>query len=416
MKLLVATDFNPDSPGGGPAVIRQMLKGFREQGHTIHWWSCRPEEGQEQPFKVDSHARFPIPRKLMPVQKMTALKTKVLRSLWAPSAARHIGKTIQQLQPECVWAIPHNWSILPIYEALLTHQGRAPRFHTTIQDYPDVHGNDRIWGKAVAHELAEKQLALYARAQTRDATSLPMISDLKQRTGKPAAQMLHEGLEQCDIDFLTRSPSISSEKTTIDIAHVGTVLMQKQFSVVLDALAALRSRGIDIRLHLWSAHGYRAQGWFDARWMQDHGQLEHRNLIDSLRSCNWGLVAMSDEEEDSRYNKFSFPTRCISYMAAGLPALVWGLEDSAVAVFTEKHQTGVVLGDAQGLSLAALLEHSLSAENREKMKSGIIHAARASFDAEKMRRTLWGCLEFGAAYHPPHPARKLGHTSVRTDE
>jgi hypothetical protein len=39
-RLLVATEFSPNAAGGGPAVVRQMLKNWPAEKHR--WQSCRP--------------------------------------------------------------------------------------------------------------------------------------------------------------------------------------------------------------------------------------------------------------------------------------------------------------------------------------------------------------------------------------
>lgn len=395
MRLLVVTEFNPTSPGGGPAVVRQMLEGFRDAANELYWWSCRGQEKQFQNFSVDGLAGFPIPRKLVPAKKLTVLKSKILSGIWAKLATQNLHRTVDRVRPDCIWVIPHNWSIFPAYQYLLGRADPKHRFHTTIQDYPDVHGNERRWGRTLTRRMSEQQLELYAHAATRDATSLPMITELEQKTGTGAAQMLHEGLESEDFEYLHKVAESPRDERVINIAHVGTILMEDQFATVVDSLKRLRDGGRDIRLHFWSAHNYCQRRWFDPVWMFGRGHLEHRAMIEGLKSCEWGLAVMSDQDKDARYNKFSFPTRCISYMAAGLPSIVWGLPDSAVALMTENAGIGMVLGTPQNGRLTDLLHEVLRNDNRIKLRAEIAKTAEHYFDARKMRNKLWHCLTFG---------------------
>src|SRR5262245_34837604 len=51
--LLVATEFSPNASGGGPAVVRQMLKHWPSE--KISWWSCLPEKDKRFGQMVHTH-------------------------------------------------------------------------------------------------------------------------------------------------------------------------------------------------------------------------------------------------------------------------------------------------------------------------------------------------------------------------
>lgn len=429
MKLLVATDFPPDAKGGGPAVVRQMLENFPGE---IHWWSGRKAESRGG-FSVTSSKSFP-PGKLMPSRKLTHLKACLMEHLWAPLAARDFRRTIERVQPDCIWVIPHDWSILPIHRVLgansqvakpktqspngksqtpnpkseitnrqsplANRKSPIPSWHTTIQDYPDAHGHPAAWGRGVCERLTGSQDDLYRSATSRDATSLPMLEDLESRTAAKGAQMLHQGLEAEDFAYLDKSEIPNPNSKILKIAYAGTILVPREFQLFVEALESIRSSEseienrkskISLELHLYGAHSYKAERWFRPDWMIEHGNLPERKLLDELRQCDWGFIPMSLEDHNPRYNRFSFPTKFITYLAAGLPVITMGHPESSVIKMAEQYRVGIRISDCR-LPIADLATALADPQAKQKYRPEIIRCAREQFDAEKMRTRLWGAF------------------------
>jgi glycosyltransferase involved in cell wall biosynthesis len=393
MRLLVATDFNPNSPGGGPAVIRQMLTGFREAGHSIFWWSCRGEEQVGESFFVDTLAQCPIPEKLMPARKLPRIKSALLRIFWAPIASRSLQRFLQKTQPECVWAIPHNLSILPIYECLVRKNPLAFRFHTTIQDYPDAHNNNFLWGEMLTNDLVKKQLSLFAAAKTRDATSPQMIENLREITGKTSSQMLHEGLEVVNFNNL----KLYAEKIRTDIIKiifVGTILAEKELISFIDAIKLLKAIK-RFQLDFAGAHSYKNREWFDNSWMKEFGNLPRSSLVKLISNYDFGFISMP-LDDNLRYSRYSFPTKFISYLSAGVSQFIIARQDSAVFKMADRYNLGIRINTSDPLAIAKYFEESISKFNFfEINKCNMLKCATENFDASKMRKILWHCLENG---------------------
>lgn len=391
MKLLVATDFPPDAPGGGPAVIRQMLRSFPGQ---IYWWSCRRSLARAsgfppQPVLEHAHAS---PRRLFPQKRLTRWKAIAMRTLWAPYAAHSLTNFLRKISPDCVWAIPHDWSILPLYRVLLRETPSPLHLHTTIQDFPDIHHHGADWGPKIVSTLVHQQEALYANADSADATSLPMLDLLKKRTGKAGAQMLHAGLEPEDFHFLETQAAMPPPKGPIRIAYAGTILVDPEFSFFTQLLEKIRALGVDLRLEFWSSHTYSARPWFRHEWMKEHGHLSEADLMPHLRQCSWGFIPMSFSDQDSRYNRYSLPTKFITYLAAGLPILSLGHPESSLMKMTTAYQVGLQVAKT-GLSEASSLRLKIAlSEPKAKYAREILRCARDHFDAEKIRAKLWRCF------------------------
>lgn len=385
MKLLVATEFPPNASGGGPAVVRQMLRDWPAE--KLCWWSCLPETSDRFGQRVQEHRCSAIPGKFYPQRKFTALKSALLENFWAPRAAGHLRRTLRELRPDAVWVIPHNWSILPLAAALGDGNVRS---HVTMQDYVDVHDNPRRFGRERCARMAAQADALYVRAATRDATSHPMIADLFTRTGAAAAQMLHAGLEAADFEFLARKTARCA--TAIRIGYAGTILVEAEFARFVAALENFRrALPAPVELHLFGAHRYAERPWFNREWMTERGNLDEAALRVALRECDWGFAPMALADADPRYNRFSFPTKFITYLAAGLPVITLGHPESSVMKLATQYAVGPSFSAAE--QLEEKLKSALAVRAPwEVHGKEIIRCAQTEFDAVRMRQKLFRCF------------------------
>jgi hypothetical protein len=351
-----------------------------------------PERDKRFGQKVSQHFSATIPGRLIPHRRITRLKSALLDWFWRPLASAHLSKTIRQIKPDVIWVIPHNWSIGPL-AAVVPSSGIG--FHVTMQDFVDVHGQVEKFGSGRCHRMATEAERLYVAATTRDATSHPMIEDLKNRTGAEAAQMLHAGLEAEDFDSLaSKRVRTSNSSAAIKIAYAGTILIEKTFELFVSAIEKTRNslRG-PVELHFFGAHSYAQRRWFEARWMKEHGNLPEPELLTELRDCDWGFSPMALDDSDPRYNRFSFPTKFISYLAAGLPIVTLGHPESSLVKMARQYDVGLCTSVATVGELTSQLMIALSMrEPFQHYKAGIAGCAKNEFDAEKMRRELFECF------------------------
>jgi hypothetical protein len=360
----------------------------------LFWWSCLPERDQRFGQRVAYHCCAAIPRKLMPHQRLTRAKSAVLDRFWAPLASAHLLRTIRRVQPDLIWAIPHNWSVLPLASAL---PKASVCLHVTMQDYVDVHGQVEKFGPARCRRMAELADLLYTLATTRDATSHPMIEDLRKRTGAAASQVLHSGLEQEDFSFL--ESKAASHPKEISIGYAGTILAQREFALFVEALIQARPfLRSPISLHLFGAHSYAGSGWFDPTWMHEGGNLPEEKLLNALRRCNWGFAPMELTDHDPRYNRFSFPTKFITYLAAGLPIITLAHRDSSMAKMAAAFKVGLLSHATEASTLSKELSNALNDPNPwDRYRTEVIRCALTEFDAARTRRELWDCFSRAAS-------------------
>jgi len=386
-RLLVAAEFPPNASGGGPAVVRQMLTEWPVE--NLWWWSCLPERSQCFGQKTASHQVAAIPAKLYPLRRLARQKAWLLELLWTRSAARNLHRMIQRCRPDVLWVIPHAWAIPPLARALPA--ARVP-FHVTVQDYMDARGFVRRLGEARGRRFVKLTEEFYVRAKTCDATSHPMIADLKARTGRAGAQMIHAGLEEADFAWLNQVPRGCSD--VLRIAYAGTIVVEAEFELFVRALSLVRGRlPSPVKLELFTGHSYRDRGWFDPAWMREHSELAAPALAEALRSCSWGFAPMSLTDDDPRYNRFSFPTKFISYLAAGLPVITLGHPDSSVVRMATAYNVGLctTTGEVEKLG-AELLAVLARADAAEVHRPAILACAMKEFDARRMRGVLYECF------------------------
>jgi hypothetical protein len=387
LRLLVVTEFPPNAAGGGPAVVRQMLKHWPVE--QLFWWSCFPEVGKCFGQEVRQLFCARLPAKLYPRRRLAMMKSAFLETVWTRYAAAHLRKALRTTRPDAVWVIPHNWSIPPMAKALIDE---AHPYHITVQDYVDVHNNPQAFGRQRCARMAALADELYARAVTRDATSHPMIADLRARTGKDATQMLHAGLEPADFTCLEgKTPGTSP---LIRIAYAGTILVEEAFALFVSAVDSIRG-GLakKVEIHLFGAHTYAGRPWFRSEWMTEHGNLRELELLERLRACDWGFAPMSLTDDDPRYNRFSFPTKFITYLAAGLPIITIGHPESSVSKMAAQYDLGFSTSAATGAELSAQLKTALSTPAHwEHHREAVLRCARVEFDAVRMRQTLHACF------------------------
>jgi glycosyltransferase involved in cell wall biosynthesis len=379
---MVATEAWPNAAGGGLAVIRQMLKEWPVE--NLFWWSCLSREDQISRQKVAAHRVATIPAKLYPSRRWRAQRSWLLERLWAPWSKRHFKRTLADIKPDVVWVIPHCWAIPPVARVL---PGGKTAFHVSIHDYMDIRGPIEKFGIRQSRQMAAMADSLYASATTRDAICQAMVDDLRTRTGA-VGSINRAGLEQEDFDYLAAAPKRNDGP--IRIAYAGTIIAEDTFALFAGALARIRGKLFrPLTLDFFGDHSYRSRSWFDPGWMTEHGNLTARELSAALKDCDWGVSPMKLEDDDPRYNRFSLPTKFVSYLAAGLPVIAIGHPESTVMKIGSNYAVGFWITDGTPEKLERQLLEGLSErEPKAKYRAEVLRCALAEFDARRMRATL----------------------------
>ncbi len=335
-----------------------------------------------------------IPRKLYPNRRWLRQKSWLLENFWVPWAARHLRKTLAIFNPDVIWVIAHGWSIPPLAR-VLPHAGAG--FHVSIQDFADRGLPEApAWEAVRLRKLASLTDRLYASATTRDGICQAMVDDLHARTGRDGC-IIRAGLEREDFDCITASEAAPTDR--IRIGHAGTIHVEDTFELFVSALERIRHQlPLPVTMEFFSDHSYRARDWFDPSWMNEHGNLPADELAAELKKCAWGFSPMGLTDDDPRYNRFSLPTKFVSYLAAGLPVITLGHPQSSAVQVATAHDVGLCATTAELDILSGQLLAALSEPNPKlKHRDGILRCAEAEFDARRTRASLLECFEKCAA-------------------
>jgi hypothetical protein len=389
-RLLVATEFPPNGSGGGAAIVRQMLKDWPSK--HLYWWSRTEDVDQRFGRHLAGHAIASIPKKLVPYRKFPKIKTRLLEFLWEPWAARHLSLTVRKWKPDVIWAIPHAWAIPPMAKFL--PQGNTG-FHVSIHDYADDQRAVQTMGERRARKLASLTDSLYSLSTTRDAICEAMVLDLKRRTGSDG-HVSHAGLEASEFAYLENHHDIVTD--SIRIAFVGSISAENTFQIFVKALGSVKNRfSRPITIEIFSAHSYADRVWFDSSWMNERGNLAEPLFSQELRKCSWGFAPMSLAEDDPRH-RFSFSTKFISYISAGLPIFTIGHEDTGVVQMARKYDVGVCSSSGDLRELENLIAGALAIELPwQKFGREIIRCASLELNASVLREELHSSFQVCAA-------------------
>jgi hypothetical protein len=97
-------------------------------------------------------------------------------------------------------------------------------------------------------------------------------------------------------------------------------------------------------------------------------------------------------ENDKIYNEFSFPTKFIASLAAGLPVIILANEASSIARMASRYHVGVTHTNGNPDQLAERLGPILAQSDLTAYSEGILACATAEFDARRMREKLYQCF------------------------
>ena len=330
------------------------------------------------------HRVAAIPPRWLPNRKWRRPKAWLLDAVWVPRATRHLRQTLAEIKPDVIWAIPHAWSIPPLARVL---PGSGIGFHVSVHDYPDLKNQIAGLGAVRCRRWAGAVEQLYARATTRDAIGQAMLDDLRERTGA-ISTVARAGLEPEDFESL--SAKTATPQGVIRIAYPGTIIVEKEFALFVQALARIRHQlPRPVTLEFFGDHSYRSRGWFDPAWMNEHGNLSAPDLLAALKQCTWGFAPMGLTDDDPRYNRFSLPTKFVSYLQAGLPVISLGHPQSSIVQTAGGFRLGLCQTDGGVESFSRELLVALSLPNPwPEFGPDLVRCARAGFDARQMRQTL----------------------------
>lgn len=366
-------------------LLRQLFLGYPAE--KIHWWHCRETALHAQPtVRAGSLHPFLMSERLVPHVRQTAVKCWWLENFWVPRAARHLEKTIANVQPDLVAGLLYGWSV-PVLARVRWPAGRR---HFSLWDFPDTNGMKKTLGESRSQRFVTAIHELLQTANSFDAICPGALTEIRSHTGRTDGLVVHSGFEPQHLAALEKMETVTDDDV-LRLAYVGTIISEYDFLQMLAALKKIRAQlPQKIALEFFGGRNYRSRAWFEPEWMTEHGMFTDEGLIAALRRCAWGIVVMDSAGVDQRYSRFSFPNKVGTYLSAGVPVLGFGHPTSSLAQILLEHRLGRFTSATADEQLEEfLLEALLLPSPRAAFREDILRCARTEFNAAEIRARLW---------------------------
>ena len=381
-KILVATSFPPDAPGGSPWLLYQLLRGVPPD--RVSWWSS---SGEAPPHSVERVGHFKsgqLPPRLMPHRRFTQIKAFLLEQLWVPLAARRLRAYIKAEKPDLLWILGYSWSIPVLHQAV---RGLGVPWHITVHDLADSNGLVTSLGANRALRFQRMVDDLYAGAVSRDVYMQETGDEMERTTGKKADLIIRCGAEPEEIESI-RTKTFPPQNDKIQIGYPGTIIAEDTFARFIAALQLIRSE-LPVEVNLFGVHSYRNRPWFDDSLIVEHGYLSEQEFDRRYLNCNWGLTIMELDDSNPRYSRFTFPCKFTRSLAAGLPIIAIGHPECTLAQLASRYKLGPVITTSETPEIANALRKAFQQHQQSsQLRNELLRCLNSEFNAEVNRINL----------------------------
>ncbi len=311
-----------------------------------------------------------------------------MQTVAIPRAAAHLQKFIELQKPDLIWIMAHDWTI-PLFHRVIPTLGIP--WHISIYDMPDIAENVRRFGRSRAEAHLRMAHELYAKASSRCVIGHPMARDLESKTGVKAELVERCAVEPEALEALSRRPPVSVPTDAIRIGYAGTIVAEETFVLFVAALQKIRKElPLPVEIHVFGKERYGDRPWFDSSLIIEHGFVSDAELDRIYGQCHWGMAMMHMNDNDPRYNRFSFPCKFTMALAAGVPLICLGHPQSGLMELAQHYRLGIMVTDPNVDEIAALLKKELlQTERFPEFQSEIERCAQTEFSAEKNREQLY---------------------------
>jgi hypothetical protein len=381
-RILIVADFGPGVGGGGWILIKQFLRGL--DWNQVYWWSLF--DAPETHEFGGRHESCRISPRLSPNKTLKKARGWIFENIIVPYAATRLLAYIRKTKPDFILFVAHCWGI-PIVRRVMPKV--KTHWHLALHDMPGAAGAIDQLGRARTERFMRYLDDLYIKATSRAAVSPAMTDEMRKRTGAECHHFFRCAVEPEILDKLSQ-PRAKPADEVIRIGYAGTIVVEAVFARLVSALRTVRQRtGRKVEIHLYSWHPYKNRDWFDPEIVIEHGSRSELEIYKCYQELTWGLAIMGLDDSDPRYNRFSFPCKFTTCLAAGLPLICLGHHESTLFKLVANYQLGLSYSDLDTIPLADYLEKRLfDFSPFDLYRSEIERCARIEFNAERNRQEL----------------------------
>jgi glycosyltransferase involved in cell wall biosynthesis len=387
MKILLLTDFPPCADTSGGLVLLQFARFMPPES-----LACFTILNRHLPMKPDpaldgmAYASVPKPNEL----NTTFLAEAWHRWVSARQLAREVERFARDQGVDRIWAVLEGQTLARVINHVADRL-KLP-LHTLVWDelswWLRAHGVDRFH----ASEAQRSFDRAVRRSRVCGAASWPMAEEYARRYGTRCVAI------PPGIDDFPRRPRHGGDEIVIGMA--GQFYAIESWRAFLKAIrdAGGRIAGRPVRLRVLSREKPEGEGVEHLGW-----KGSQREVVELLSEADVLFCPHLFAPEMEGIARYSFPSKLITYFAAGRPVVFHGPTYASGARYIQAHNAGVVDSTPEGAGLIEAVEHALADEER------LADRARAAFlrdfTLEASRRRFFDFLDLAdsaaAGYHSP---------------
>jgi glycosyltransferase involved in cell wall biosynthesis len=386
-RILVVADFGPGSGGGSWVLLKQFLRGL--DWNRVYWWSLFDAPSSHE--FGGRHQSCHVPPRLRPNKSLNEMKGWVFEEIIVRYASKRLLSYIRIIKPDFILFLAHQWGIPIVWRVMPKVK---TNWHLALHDMPNTAGAIAQLGSDRADRAMKYLDDLYIKATSRAVISRAMADEMSKRTGVECPHVFRCAVEPETLRELAQ-PRAKPDDDPIRIGYAGSIVVEATFARLVAALRIVRERtSRKVEIHRYGWNSYKDRSWFDPEIVIEHGVRSELEMYKSYQELTWGLAIMGLDDSDPRYNRFSFPCKFTTSLAAGIPLICLGHHESSLCKLVANYQLGLCYSDLDTVPLADYLEKRLfDFSSFDLYRSEIARCARIEFNAEHNRQELHGLMQ-----------------------
>jgi hypothetical protein len=265
--------------------------------------------------------------------------------------------------------------------------------HTDLPVFVQVMDPPRIWftthgvDEETERELFEQYGAVLRTARCCATASWAMAAEYTAEFGVPCVPVL-----PCLPGWLAKPRHTApGGRQVFRVGIAGQLYALEEWKRLLRVLSSCdwTIGGCRMEVHAFTTHALSAEGLKEGHVIRRAWIPETHDLIDALSELDLLYMPYRFDEENRDEARLCFPSKLVTYFAAGRPVLVHGPDYSSPLRFVEEHDAGLCCADP---SDGALLETLTAAVCDSERAEQAARNGRRVFDEYFTYRTLGSSL------------------------
>ncbi|HKQ30777.1 MAG TPA: glycosyltransferase [Burkholderiales bacterium] len=322
---------------------------------------------------------------------------------------------VSDFRPQLLYTILGTNGMMELTQALCRRFNLPLAIHM-MDDWPEV-AYCSGWLSGPARRRKERLLGeLFGVATARMCISDAMAEAYRQRYGV-SFEVFQNAVDTRRWDALINKSKMP--RSPARIVYIGSILEEAQLDSVTDccqAVAALRSRGVDVEFHIHSppfqTAPYRSSLEINDGIHLHDAVTDDADLFERLGAADILLLPVNFDDDAVTYVRYSMPTKVPAYLLSSTPILVYAPDMIAQTDYARRAGWGAVVGRRDVNALGDTIKRLLNdAAWRAQLSQAARATAIAHHDMTKVRSGFQSLLSRAAAACADGEAFKRGEVA-----